>query len=57
MAKFKAYAEYSTLLMIEIEAESMEEAFELACATDGGEWRQIDIDGWTVTDIEEIFVS
>lgn len=54
MATYRAYAEYSTIVMIEIEAESMDEAYELACARDGGDWRQVDVDGWTVTDIEEV---
>lgn len=54
MATYRAYAEYSTFVTIEIEADSMDEAYELACARDGGDWRQVDVDGWTVTDIEEV---
>lgn len=53
MAMYTAYAEYTTMLSIEIEADSLEQAYELACAKDGGDWRQVDIDGWTVTDVME----
>lgn len=54
MAKFTAFAEYTTRLSVEIEADSMEQAFELACAKDGGDWQQIDSDGWQVIDIMEL---
>lgn len=54
MAKYTAFAEYTTMLSIEIEADSLEQAFELACAKDGGDWHQVDIDGWTVTDVVEV---
>lgn len=51
MAIFKAYAEYTTVLRIQLEADTLEEAIELANNTDGGEWKTIDFDGWTVTDV------
>jgi len=51
MAKFEAYAEYVTILRIEIEADTLEQAIEIAGDTDGGEWKSVDFDGWTVTDV------
>ena len=51
MAKFEAFAEYTTILRIEIVADTLEAAIELANDTDGGEWKNIDIDGWTVTEV------
>jgi hypothetical protein len=51
MAKFEAYAEYTTVLRIDIEADSVDEAVKLANEIDGGDWQQVDIDGWTVTHV------
>jgi hypothetical protein len=51
MAKFEAYAEYTTVLRIDIEADSVNEAVKLANEIDGGDWQQVDIDGWTVTHV------
>ena len=51
MAKFEAYAEYTTILRVALEADSVEEAVELANTIDGGDWEQVDIDGWTVTHV------
>jgi hypothetical protein len=51
MAKFEAYAEYVTILRIEIEADTLEQAIEIAGDTDGGEWKPVDFDGWTVTEV------
>lgn len=54
MAKFEALAEYKTILRIEIEADTLEEAIALADNTDGGEWKVIDLDSWTVTDVFQL---
>ena len=51
MAKFEAFAEYTTVLRIELEADSIEDAFERANNIDGGEWEHVDIDGWNVTEV------
>jgi hypothetical protein len=51
MAKFEAYAEYTTVLRIDIEADSVDEAVKLANEIDGSDWQQVDIDGWTVTHV------
>ena len=54
MAKFEAFAEYTTILRIEIEADTLEAAIELANNTDGGEWKVVDLDSWTVTDVFQL---
>ena len=54
MATFEAFAEYTTILRIEIEADTLEQAIEIAGDTDGGEWKPVDFDGWTVTDVFQL---
>ena len=54
MAKFEAFAEYVTILRIEVEADSLEQAIEIANDTDGGEWKVVDLDSWTVTDVFQL---
>lgn len=54
MAKFEALAYYSTFLRIELDADTLEEAMKLANNTDGGDWAQVGMDGWTVTDVIQL---
>lgn len=51
MSKFTAYAEYTTIVQLELEADTLEEAIELANDSDGGDWEPIDFDGWHITDV------
>jgi hypothetical protein len=51
MAIFQAYAEYITVLRIELEADNLEEAMQRAIETDSDQWETIDFDSWHITDI------
>jgi hypothetical protein len=42
MPKFKVYAKFTGLCMLEVEANSKEEAEEIALNTDGGEFIEVD---------------
>lgn len=53
MKKFKVTASYTTYLETYVEAEDLEQAEQLACELDGGEFTQVDNDGWTINDVYE----
>ena len=55
MKTYKVTASYITYCTAEIEAESLEQAIELARDLDGGYFEaQIDGDDWNIEDVEEI---
>jgi hypothetical protein len=46
--KFKFYASYEEYLSLEVEAESLEAAQEIAEKSDGGDWEHIDSGDWVI---------
>jgi hypothetical protein len=54
MARFKVYAEYATVLMIEVEAEDEDDAYFVAKSIDGGDWERLGDDDWQISMIEEV---
>ena len=58
MAKFRVLAEMTILLEHEIEADSLEQAWELAKQADGGDFTVMDethqTDGWDIYDVQEV---
>ena len=57
MAKFRAIAEVSYLVELEIEADSLEQAWVKAKEADGGDFTLMDeshmSDGWQIIDVEK----
>jgi hypothetical protein len=59
MKKFRVIASYLTFCEIEIEAESEDQAWEIACDTDGGDFepmggRFAELSDWHINDVQEI---
>jgi hypothetical protein len=46
--KFKFHASYTEYLSLEVEAESLEAAREIAEKSDGGDWKHIDTSDWVI---------
>lgn len=54
MKKFKVIASSITYYKIEIEAETEDEAWQIAKDTDGGEFKEIALGDWAKVDIAEV---
>jgi hypothetical protein len=54
MAKFRAVATYTSYCEVIIEAESEDEAFEIAQSMDGGDFTPIDGGDWDIDSVTEI---
>lgn len=54
MKKFKVIASSITYYKIEIEAETEDEAWQIAKDTDGGEFKEIALGDWAQVDIAEV---
>lgn len=54
MAKFIVKASYITYLSAEIEADSLEEAQDIARDMDGASFDQTDAGDWNIDDVEEV---
>jgi hypothetical protein len=54
MPKFKVKASFITYLTAEIEADSLEEAHDIALNMDGGDFKQDGSDDWSVDSVEEV---
>jgi hypothetical protein len=54
MKKFRVVASYVTYCTAEIEAESREEAWEIAINMDGGDFYYQATDDWDVSEVKEI---
>lgn len=46
--KFKFHAHYTEYLTLEVEAESLEAAQEIAEDSDGGDWRRVETGDWVI---------
>ena len=55
MKKYRAWAKMTSWLYLDVEAESEDEAWEIASEADGGEFEENTIDcSWEITEIEEV---
>jgi hypothetical protein len=54
MAKYKAYAQYTVELEIDIEASSLDEAQEIANDADGAAFKEIGLGDWVIYDLVEV---
>jgi hypothetical protein len=53
MKKYKVTAQHTVYLSAEVEAESSEQAWELAIALDGGDFEESGFGDWDVISVEE----
>jgi len=54
MTKYKAYAQYTVELEIDIEASSLDEAQEIARDADGADFKEIGLGDWVIYDLVEV---
>jgi hypothetical protein len=54
MKTYKVYAEYVCYLEHIVLAESEDEAWKIVNDMDGGSFKQVATDDWSITDVEEI---
>jgi hypothetical protein len=54
MAKYKVYASYISFCYIDVEADSEEQAYEIAENTDGGDFKQTELGDWRIDRVVEV---
>ena len=54
MAKFRIYASYTVNLFLDIEADTFDEALDVARVADGADFVPIDESGWNIDEVREI---
>jgi len=54
MKRYRIYAAYDTYCEAEIEAESEDQAYDIAKQMDGGEFISRDSGDWRILDVEEV---
>ena len=54
MAKYRVHATYAVYCYLDVEAESKDEAYEIATQTDGGDFNHVEYGDWNIDDVTRL---
>jgi hypothetical protein len=54
MPKYKVQAHYTTYLTLDIEADSLDDAIDIASFADGGDFKETDKCDWNIDSVKEV---